>query len=203
MWESLRIRSDIIFCWTVQWEREREGVKSDSWVSSLYKLQMMVISLFPGKIMQRRLGLKTCCRYYGLNWVLLSSCFMLKIFKLQSPYTHTVRELSHSSVFMKARVAERLGEKGQMKKDLCKSSLTLLSLDLVLNQCWDKHKRSPQQIFSKDPLWHYLEVCIQGWKYYQKKFAHLCLPCLALSLSACWQFKLLIKRGQPFHPRQQ
>ena len=48
-------------------EREREGVKSDSWVSSLYKLQMMVISLFPGKIMQRRLGLKTCCRYYGLN----------------------------------------------------------------------------------------------------------------------------------------
>ena len=102
----------------------------------------MVISLFPGKIMQRRRSLKTCCRYYGLNWVLLCLCIMFKIFKLPSPYTHTVRELSHSSAFMKARVAERLGEKGQMKKDLCKSSLTLLSLDLILNQCWVKHKRA-------------------------------------------------------------
>ena len=80
-------------------------------------------------------------RFKDLLWILrveLSLAELVchaQIFKLPSPYTHAVRELSHSSVFMKGRVAERLGEKGQMKNDLCKSSLTLLSLDLVLNQC--------------------------------------------------------------------
>lgn len=172
IYRNLRIKNNRIFCWTLQWEREKEGCQGWFWGFwlVLYKLWIVVVSLFPGKITLEETRFEGLCIDI-IGWI--EACWAhvsCSKFLYHQVLTHI----------------QRLGEKGQMKKDLCESNLALLGPDLVLNQCWDKHKRWPQQIFSKNPVWHYPEVCIQGWKWYSKKFACLWLPCLALSLSVCW-----------------
>jgi hypothetical protein len=91
---------------------------------------------------------------------------------VKSLHTYCLESQVTDRYSWKPDLLESPREKGQVKEDLCKSNLAFHGPDHVLNQCWDKHKRNPKQIFSQNPE---SGVCIQGWKWYwnNKKKKHL------------------------------